>query len=184
MKNKPVFNGRVYGSFGFTKDDGEGVCFSFNEIEQKVLEKYPYNSKGNRRELKRYLYVRDDRICKYCEVPLSYKEATIDHFFPPEAYHISEKMLYNRGTNLVLCCYPCNFFKGKKMPENFKVYDRTDRRLRIIIKRFILRTITNIKLTLNGTKTLTGKHKGIEMYKKMNKTEREEAKDARFRQSY
>jgi 5-methylcytosine-specific restriction endonuclease McrA len=152
-RSSPVFNGRVYGPLGFTKEDGEGVCFSFYEMEQKIKKHHIYSSSGNRKALKNYLYIRDDGICKYCKTPLSYKESTIDHYYPPEAWHVDDIDEYNRCTNLVLCCYPCNFYKGKKMPDKFIIYDRNDRRFRTIARRKFRKAITNIKLTLNGTKT-------------------------------
>lgn len=178
------FNGRLYGPLGFSPEDGDGVCYSFYEWEQSLINGghvYRPNGGGSHREIKEYLMIRDHAICHYCGDRLTYRQATVDHYFPPEDWYKSEIDLCDSVTNLVIACYPCNFIKGKKSPIGYMVRDRKDMRLRIRLLRFVKRKTTHIKLILQGTRTITGRHKGIDMYRAMTAAERKEARYARFK---
>lgn len=177
------FNGKVYGPLGFTIEDGEGVCYSFYEWELRLKNGYVYRPTGTngRKEIKDYLMIRDQSTCHFCHKKLTYKTASVDHFFPPEEWYKSEIDMCDNITNLVLACYPCNFVKGKKSPIGFVVRDRDDMRLRTRLLRFAKRTVTRTKLMLNGTRTITGRHRGIDMYRAMSSGERKEARYARFK---
>lgn len=178
-----VFNGRVYGPLGFTAEDGEGVCYNLYDWEQKLKQGYVYRPTGSasRREIKNYLFVRDNKRCHWCGDLLTYKQCSVDHYFPPEEWYKSEIDQCDSITNLVLSCYPCNFVKGKKSPIGFVIRDRKDMRLRMRVLRFVKRKTTHVKLFLQGTRTITGRHRGIDMYRAMTSAQQKEARYARFK---
>jgi hypothetical protein len=177
------FNGHIYGPLGFSPDDGEGVQYSFRESEEFIRQNYKYspNSGTNVKYIKPYLLERDGYKCKYCKIPLRLNNATIDHYYPAEFWYIDDIDLYNSITNLVTSCNRCNFIKGKKSPVGFRIYSKEDEKLHKRLLRFMLRTKSKIKLTLDGTRTLRGKHVGIDMYQNMNRAERKKALHARFK---
>lgn len=177
-----AFNGRLYGPLGFSPADGPGVYYSFYEWEQKLKERYLWTpNNGGNRLVKQYLMYRDNDRCHYCKKYLTYKEATVDHFFPPQMWYIEEKNICDSIVNLVIACYRCNFVKGKKAPWDFIFYPRDNLSTEVKVIKFCKRNLTNIRLTLNGTKTLSGDHKGIRMYRNMSDQQRTEARDARFK---
>lgn len=55
------------------------------------------------------IYSRDGNICRYCEVPLTRENATIDHILPKSKGGI------NRPDNYVAACRKCNLRKGNKL---------------------------------------------------------------------
>lgn len=162
-----TFNGLVYGVFGFDRDDGEGVCFSFYEYENyiKRLSWKGGNSKSRAR-IKQYLIFRDGLRCKYCKCVLTKKDATIDHFVPAKMWQSWLIEEFDKTTNLVLSCSACNLVKGSKSPVGFSrrpPAKNTWQRFRIHMQR----NLTRLRLMLNGTRTLKGHHKGH--YKYMSK---------------
>ena len=180
---KLKFNGSVYGRLGFTPEDGDGVCFTWNEYENRIKGmQYNYKSVKQQRQIRVYLYNRDHKVCRYCKKYLNIKQASIDHYFPPETYHIDDFDIYNSVVNLVLSCKKCNYLKGKKQPTDFtrRIYTtRIDK-----LKRLFYGKITSIRLILNGTKKLDGTHRGYQKYNNMTDFERKQALKNRFKTSY
>lgn len=60
-----------------------------------------------------FVYARDRRRCRYCEAPLSRKQATLDHYVP-KALGGS-----NDSENLRLACAACNGRKGDMSPAEW-----------------------------------------------------------------
>ncbi len=63
---------------------------------------------------KKYLYIRDNGMCRYCGKKLKYHQGTIDHYVPrskggPDDYY-----------NLLLSCRYCNRIKKSMIPNNYK----------------------------------------------------------------
>lgn len=69
---------------------------------------YWQSRRARKRQIKSDL-VRDRPFCHYCNVRLSYKTATLDHYFPKSAGGGDDSW------NLVLACQPCNRAKGAKI---------------------------------------------------------------------
>ncbi len=62
---------------------------------------------GNKKKIiKRKLWFRSNKRCFYCQAPMVFMAATIDHMKPRSAGGT------NRLSNLVLACAPCNHAKG------------------------------------------------------------------------
>lgn len=60
---------------------------------------------------RRNLCLRDMYTCQYCGKKLQYSESTMDHVKP------LSKGGKTKWDNVVLCCRPCNSWKGNKDPE-------------------------------------------------------------------
>lgn len=63
---------------------------------------------------KKYLYIRDNGMCRYCGKKLKYHQGTIDHYVPrskggPDDYY-----------NLLLSCKYCNRVKMSRIPDNYQ----------------------------------------------------------------
>jgi hypothetical protein len=165
----PVFDGKTYGPLGFTREDGEGVCYSFYQIEQRLKNlHYSSTSSGSsrqRRKIKSYLIYRDGLHCKYCNKPMERKQATVDHFVPVKMWQSWLAVDGDNDTiaNLVLACQRCNLIKGNKSPVGFEIRPApTNWRLKMYIR--LRRYVTKVWLVLNGTRTITGDHKGHSRY--------------------
>ncbi len=52
----------------------------------------------------------------WCKKPITVAEATLDHLTPKDRGGSSE------GSNLVVCCEPCNFEKGDMTESEFLIY--------------------------------------------------------------
>ncbi len=72
--------------------------------------------------------------CFYCRAPLSYTQATADHFIP------RANGGKNHATNRVLSCHPCNSHKGDLDPRLYGLAtpDETTPHLQELMQRFRL----------------------------------------------
>jgi hypothetical protein len=166
MSRQPIFNGRLYGPLGFANDDGEGVCFSDYEIELELKKlHWTGGSSNSRSKIKAYLIKRDGLRCKYCQIELTRKTATIDHYVPIKMWQswLAVDGDNDNITNLVLACHKCNLVKGSKSPVGFERKKTPDTWWLKAYVRFRRHT-TRLWLILKGTRTLRGEHKGHYKY--------------------
>lgn len=70
---------------------------------------YKRRRNKSRRKHKQKLWKSSPHTCFYCEKPLIYEEATLDHVVP------LSRGGTNNITNLVICCKVCNKAKGNKL---------------------------------------------------------------------
>ncbi len=63
---------------------------------------------------KRYIYLRDDGICFFCDKELQFKQISLDHYLPKSKGGPDE--IYN----LVCSCKRCNKYKKSTVPEDYK----------------------------------------------------------------
>jgi 5-methylcytosine-specific restriction endonuclease McrA len=53
--------------------------------------------------------------CYYCERHLEFEEVTLDHYWPI----ISYPELAQNEDNMILSCYPCNYYKSNADPDGY-----------------------------------------------------------------
>ncbi|WP_432661974.1 HNH endonuclease [Wukongibacter baidiensis] len=63
---------------------------------------------------KRYIYLRDDGICYFCDKGLKFKQISIDHYLPKSKGGPDD--IYN----LVCSCKRCNKDKKSTVPDDYK----------------------------------------------------------------
>ena len=65
------------------------------------------------RRFKQRIFWRDGGKCVYCEQPLAFKDATMDHVTP-----LVRRGQFRSKENIVTACYDCNKIKAQLMLEN------------------------------------------------------------------
>ncbi len=94
-----------------------------------ILENKSYTSGQDRSDIKRVLWLMQDKKCAACQKTVSsLNDATVDHSLP-KAAHGTDK-----ANNLSVMCEPCNQQKGHQLPHDlspedprFENYSRTGR---------------------------------------------------------
>ena len=64
---------------------------------------------------KRFILLRDNNICQYCQKVLNSHTASVDHVIPVSLF--SSRVEANTWDNLVACCKSCNTKKRNLRPE-------------------------------------------------------------------
>ncbi len=63
---------------------------------------------------KRYIYIRDNKQCYFCNKELLFKQISLDHYLPRSKGGPDDIF------NLVLSCKRCNKLKKSSIPEDYK----------------------------------------------------------------
>lgn len=71
---------------------------------------------------RKYVYVRDNFTCQYCEENFFESELTVDHVQP------KSRGGSNEWENLVTCCKKCNIKKGNRLPKEIKMFPKNNPR--------------------------------------------------------
>ena len=64
---------------------------------------------------KRFILLRDNNICQYCQKKLNVHTSSVDHVIPVSLF--KSRAEANTWDNLVACCKNCNTKKGNLKPE-------------------------------------------------------------------
>lgn len=64
---------------------------------------------------KRFILLRDNNICQYCQKKLNVHTASVDHVIPVSLFN--SRVEANTWDNLVACCKSCNTKKRNLKPE-------------------------------------------------------------------
>jgi CRISPR/Cas system Type II protein with McrA/HNH and RuvC-like nuclease domain len=67
-----------------------------------------------KKTMKKYIYERDDRKCRFCQRELLFRKISLDHYLPKSKKGPDD--LYN----LVLCCKKCNKLKKNRTPSDYE----------------------------------------------------------------
>lgn len=68
----------------------------------------------NKRNDKRYIFIRDGGTCHFCGKELLFKQVSIDHYLPKSKGGSDDIF------NLVCSCRRCNKYKKSSVPEDYK----------------------------------------------------------------
>ena len=93
------------------KEDNTPIISGYRNFVRPIIIRLFNYIKHSVRSLKvnrNRIYKRDNHKCVYCG---SRKDLTIDHVIP------KSKGGTNEWTNLVTCCFKCNFIKADRTPE-------------------------------------------------------------------
>lgn len=122
----------------------DGILYAEAGKSRQLKQKMRNTIEFYRKQKIRLLKIRPN--CSYCNTPLTYKTATIDHIIP----------IYDGGTdkksNLCLACKQCNRDKGHKRMRFSEVYSEVNKNVQKRLKQEGLRYKKDI--TQSDTKTL------------------------------
>ena len=68
----------------------------------------------NKKALKKYIYERDIKQCRFCNKELEFRQISLDHYLP------RSKKGPNDVFNIVLSCKKCNKYKENRVPSNYE----------------------------------------------------------------
>lgn len=69
---------------------------------------------NNKKALKKYIFERDKKQCRFCCKELVFRQISLDHYLP------KSKSGPNDVFNIVLSCKKCNKHKENRVPSNYE----------------------------------------------------------------
>lgn len=103
----------------------------------------------DRNVVRTILFARDQYRCAYCDIQVTYRSGTVDHYLPKSWFKKAELGLAAASTwnNMVVACEPCNTSKANHLPKvcgmHPKVYPYSPNVVRIDYPGLAIRKIQN-----------------------------------------
>ena len=97
-----------------TKEERIDSLKRLNEQHEEIVELKQRTGQSNSARRRRRLWKNRLHACYFCEVDLTFEEATIDHLTPQSKGGKHDDM------NMVLACRSCNESKGRLTEEEFR----------------------------------------------------------------